>query len=48
LLFFNGLREVDLRLRGFGHHIAALLASPAKAQMARGVRRRSRERSQRR
>jgi phytoene dehydrogenase-like protein len=36
LLFFNGLREVDLRLRGFGHHIAALLASPAKAQMCRG------------
>src|SRR5215468_9451522 len=36
LLFFNGLREVDLRLKGFGHHIAALLASPAKAQMARG------------
>lgn len=36
LLFFNGLREVDLRLRGFGHHIAALLASPAKAQMALG------------
>ncbi len=36
LLFFNGLREVDLRARGFGHHIAALLASPAKAQMARG------------
>jgi phytoene dehydrogenase-like protein len=36
LLFFNGLREVDLRVRGFGHHIAALLASPAKAQMARG------------
>jgi phytoene dehydrogenase-like protein len=36
LLFFNGLREVDLRLQGFGHHIAALLASPAKAQMARG------------
>jgi phytoene dehydrogenase-like protein len=35
LLFFNGLREVDLRLKGFGHHIAALLASPAKAQMAR-------------
>ena len=30
LLFFNGLREVDLRLRGFGHHIPALLASPAK------------------
>src|SRR5262249_55891366 len=36
LLFFNGLREVDLRLPGFGHHIAALLASPAKAQMVRG------------
>src|SRR5712672_2280847 len=35
LLFFNGLREVDLRLPGFGHHIAALLASPAKAQMSR-------------
>jgi phytoene dehydrogenase-like protein len=36
LLFFNGLREVDLRTRGFGHHIPALLASPAKAQMSRG------------
>jgi phytoene dehydrogenase-like protein len=36
LLFSNGLREVDLRVRGFGHHIAALLASPAKAQMSRG------------
>jgi phytoene dehydrogenase-like protein len=36
LLFFNGLREVDLRVRGFGHHIPALLASPAKAQMSRG------------
>ncbi len=36
LLFFNGLREVDLRVRGFGHHIAALLASPAKAQISRG------------
>jgi phytoene dehydrogenase-like protein len=36
LLFFNGLREVDLRARGFGHHIASLLASPAKAQMSRG------------
>ncbi len=35
LLFFNGLREVDLRVRGFGHHIAALLASPSKAQMVR-------------
>ena len=36
LLFFNGLREVDIRARGFGHHIAALLASPVKAQMSRG------------
>ncbi|HWC01054.1 MAG TPA: NAD(P)/FAD-dependent oxidoreductase [Bryobacteraceae bacterium] len=36
LLFFNGLREVDLRCRGFGHHIAALLANPGKAQMCVG------------
>jgi phytoene dehydrogenase-like protein len=36
LLFFNGLREVDLRLHGFGHHIPALLASPAKAQLCLG------------
>jgi phytoene dehydrogenase-like protein len=36
LIFFNGLREVDMRVRGFGHHIAMLLASPAKAQMVRG------------
>jgi phytoene dehydrogenase-like protein len=36
LLFFNGLREVDLRCRGFGHHIAALLASAGKAQMCVG------------
>ena len=36
LLFFNGLREVDLRVRGFGHHLAALIASPAKAQMSQG------------
>jgi phytoene dehydrogenase-like protein len=36
LLFFNGLREVDHRCRGFGHHIAALLASPGKAQMCVG------------
>lgn len=36
LLFFNGLREIDLRVRGFGHHIPALLASPVKAQMSRG------------
>ena len=36
LLFFNGLREVDLRLQGFGHAIPALLASPARAQMCVG------------
>jgi phytoene dehydrogenase-like protein len=36
LLFFNGLREVDLRVRGFGHHIACLLAANAKAQMSIG------------
>ncbi|MFN0172156.1 MAG: phytoene desaturase family protein [Bryobacteraceae bacterium] len=36
LLFFNGLREVDLRARGFGHHIPALLASHHKAQMCIG------------
>lgn len=36
LLFFNGLREVDLRLKGFGHSIPALLASTHKAQMCVG------------
>jgi phytoene dehydrogenase-like protein len=36
LLFFNGLREVDLRCPGFGHHIPMLLASPGKAQMCLG------------
>jgi phytoene dehydrogenase-like protein len=36
LLFFNGLREVDLRLPGFGHAIPALLAGRHKAQMAVG------------
>lgn len=36
LLFFNGLREVDLRLPGFGHHVPALLASEALAQMCLG------------
>ena len=36
LLFFNGLREVDLRAKGLGHHIPALLASPTKAQLCRG------------
>jgi phytoene dehydrogenase-like protein len=40
LLFFNGLREVDLRLPGFGHHIPALLASDAMAQMCIGGSRR--------
>ena len=36
LLFFNGLREIDLRLPGFGHAIPSLLASPSKAQMCVG------------
>lgn len=36
LLFFNGLREVDLRLKGFGHSIPALLAGKHKAQICRG------------
>jgi phytoene dehydrogenase-like protein len=36
LLFFNGLREIDLRLPGFGHAIPALLASSSKAQMCVG------------
>ena len=36
MLFFNGLREVDLRLPGFGHHIPALLASESMAQLCRG------------
>ena len=36
LLFFNGLREVDLRLEGFGHAIPSLLASSRKAQMCLG------------
>ena len=36
LLFFNGLREVDLRLKGFGHSIPALVAGRHKAQMCRG------------
>lgn len=40
LLFFNGLREVDLRLPGFGHHIPALLASETLAQMCLGGSRR--------
>ena len=36
LLFFNGLREVDMNAPGFGHHIPALLASDGKAQMCLG------------
>ncbi len=36
LLFFNGLREVDLRLPGFGHSIPALMAGHHKAQMCLG------------
>jgi phytoene dehydrogenase-like protein len=36
LLFFNGLREIDLRLRGFGHSIPALLAGRHLAQMCLG------------
>jgi phytoene dehydrogenase-like protein len=36
LLFFNGLREVDLRCEGFGHHIPILLAASGKAQMCIG------------
>lgn len=36
LLFFNGLREVDLRCKGFGHHIPILLAATGKAQLCLG------------
>src|SRR5262249_772034 len=36
LLFCHGLGEGERRLKGFGHDMAALLASPAKAQMSRG------------
>lgn len=36
LLFFNGLREIDLRLPGFGHSIPSLLAGEHKAQMCAG------------
>lgn len=36
LLFFNGLREVDLRLPGFGHSIPALLAGRHMAQLCVG------------
>ncbi len=36
LLFFNGLREVDLRQPGFGYSIPALLAGTHMAQMCLG------------
>jgi phytoene dehydrogenase-like protein len=36
LLFFNGLREVDLNCRGLGHHIPSLLASGRMAQLCVG------------
>jgi phytoene dehydrogenase-like protein len=36
LLFFNGMREIDLGAPGFGHSIAALLAGRHKAQMCLG------------
>lgn len=36
LLFFNGLREIDPTLPGFGHAIPALLAGRHKAQMCLG------------
>ncbi len=36
MLFFNGLREIDLRLPGFGHALPALLALPSRAQMVAG------------
>ena len=36
LLFFNGLREIDLRLPGFGHSIPAMLAGRHLAQMCQG------------
>ena len=36
LLFFNGMREIDLQAPGFGHSIAAILAGRHKAQMCLG------------
>jgi len=36
LLFFNGLREIDLQLPGFGHSVPALLAGRHKAQLCMG------------
>jgi phytoene dehydrogenase-like protein len=36
LLFFNGMREIDLRAPGFGHSIPALLTERHKARMCLG------------
>jgi phytoene dehydrogenase-like protein len=36
LLFINGMREVDLRAKGFGHHLPSLFATSAKVQTCRG------------
>jgi phytoene dehydrogenase-like protein len=36
LLFFNGMREIDLCAPGFGHAIVAILAGRHKAQMCLG------------
>jgi phytoene dehydrogenase-like protein len=36
LLFFNGMREIDLQAPGFGHSIPALLAGRHKAQLCLG------------
>jgi phytoene dehydrogenase-like protein len=36
LLFINGMREVDLRAKGFGHHLPSLFASSAQVQTCRG------------
>jgi phytoene dehydrogenase-like protein len=44
LLFFNGLREVDLRTRGFGHHIAALVARRQRGSRSRVTGRHARQR----
>ena len=38
LLFFNGMREIDLQAPGFGHAIAAILAGRHKAQLCVGAR----------
>ena len=36
LLFINGMREVDLRAKGFGHHLPSLFASAARVQTCKG------------